>query len=293
MTVGSGRQWAVLVPLLAGVAFAWPTYVRYFGVHPGPMIAALCIAFAMYLPSLWAIRFLDRHDPQLPLFFWGSIAFVILFAPITARVMHAVIDSGLLPYWVVVGPLEELTKLLPLLLLAWLAPGRVNSMRDGIVLGALGGLGFAIVEFGANFAINGYPDTGWADLGTTVPARWALGTDSHIVWGATAGAGIGYLLSRRGRGSSLPIGLGIFALVAFTHGFNDLYGKYIGTLSTLLLLGPMQWIGVDMRAATPGAVVTSVSLIFAAVMNTLLVNVLLWPVLAWGIRRSGRIKGGA
>ena len=105
--------------------------------------------------------------------------------------------------------------------------------------------------------------------------------------------GIGYLLSRRGRGASLPIGLGIFVLVAFTHGFNDLYGKYIGTLSTLLLLGPMQWIGVDMRAATPGAVVTSVSLVFAAVMNTLLVNVLLWPVLAWGIRRSGRIEGGA
>ncbi len=118
-------------------------------------------------------------------------------------------------------------------------------------------------------------------------------TDSHIVWGATAGVGIGYLLSDRGRGSSLPIGLGIFALVAFTHGFNDLFGKYIGPLSTLLLLGPMQWIGVDMRAATPGAVVTSVSLVFAAVMNTLLVNVLLWPVLAWGIRRSGRIEGGA
>ena len=293
MTVGSGRQWAVLVPLLAGVVFAWPTYVRYFGLHPGQMVAALLIAFAMYLPSLWAIRFLDRHEPEPPLLFWGSIVFVILFAPITARVMHTVIDSGLLPYWVVVGPLEELTKLLPLLLLAWLAPGVLNSMRDGIVYGALGGLGFAIVEFGANFAINGYPDAGWADLGTTVPARWALGTDSHIVWGATAGVGIGHLLSRRGRGSSLPIGLGIFALVAFTHGFNDLYGKYIGTLSTLLLLAPLQWIGVDMRAATPGAAVTSVSLVFAAVMNTLLVNVLLWPVLAWGIRRSGRIEGGA
>lgn len=32
MTLGSGRQWAVLVPLLAGVVFAWPTYVRFAGV---------------------------------------------------------------------------------------------------------------------------------------------------------------------------------------------------------------------------------------------------------------------
>ena len=62
------------------------------------MIAALLIAFAMYLPSLWAVRFLDRHEPEPPPLFWGSVAFVILFAPITSRVMHAVIDGGLLPY---------------------------------------------------------------------------------------------------------------------------------------------------------------------------------------------------
>ena len=49
------------------------------------LLAALVIAFAMYLPSLWVIRYLDRREPEPPLLFWGSIAFVILFAPITAR----------------------------------------------------------------------------------------------------------------------------------------------------------------------------------------------------------------
>ena len=99
------------------------------------MLAGLAVAFVMYLPSLWAIRYLDRLEPEPPLLFWGSIAFVILFAPVTSRVMHGIIDAGLLPYWVVVGPLEELTKLLPLLLLAWFAPSAANSMRDGIVYG--------------------------------------------------------------------------------------------------------------------------------------------------------------
>jgi hypothetical protein len=99
----SGGRWAVAAALLAGVAFAWPTYVRYFGLRPGAMIAALLIAFAMYLPSLWAIRFLDRHEREPPLLFWGSVAFVITFAPITSRVMHAIIDGKLLPYWVVDG----------------------------------------------------------------------------------------------------------------------------------------------------------------------------------------------
>ena len=273
------------MPLLAGVVFAWPTYVHYFGLHPGPMIAALLIAFAMYLPSLWAIRFLDRHEPEPPLLFWGSIAFVILFAPITARVMHTVIDSGLLPYWVVVGPLEELTKLLPLVLLAVFGHRAGLSMRDGIVYGALGGLGFAIVEFAANFAISGYPDAGWADLGTTVPARWALGTDSHIVWGATAGVGIGYLLSRRGRGSSLPIGLGIFALVAFTHGFNDLYGL-TGPLAMVLLIEPARAVGIDLANLHDESPLGAGLLVYGAVVNTVVMNVFVWPVLAWGILRS-------
>jgi RsiW-degrading membrane proteinase PrsW (M82 family) len=282
----SGGRWAVAVALLAGVVFAWPTYVRYFGLHPGPMLAAMAIALVMYLPSLWAIRHLDRAEPEPPLLFFGSIAFVILFAPVTARVMHGIIDAGVLPYWVVVGPLEELTKLLPLLMLAGFVPAAVNSMRDGIVYGALGGLGFAIVEFAANFAVTGYAGAGWHDLRTAVPGRWALGTESHIIWGATAGAGVGYLLSHRGKERSVPIGLGIVALVMATHGLNDLYGKYIGPLAMVLLLEPAQAAGIDLTTLGDDSPLAAALLIYGALANTLVMNLLLWPVLAWGIAYS-------
>ncbi len=43
MPVGSGGRWAVVALLLAGVVYAWPTYVRYFGLHPGPMAIELLI----------------------------------------------------------------------------------------------------------------------------------------------------------------------------------------------------------------------------------------------------------
>jgi hypothetical protein len=244
----SGGQWAVAAALLAGVVFAWPTYVRYFGLHPGPMVAALFIAFAMYLPSLWAIRFLDRHDPEPPLLFWGSIAFVILFAPITSRVMHAIIDGGLVPYWIVVGPLEELTKLLPLVLIA---------------------------VFGRR-----------ADLRTAIPGRWALGTESHIIWGATAGIGIGHILSRKARGASVPTGLAIVALVMATHGLNDWLGKFIGPLALVLLVGPSASVGVDLNSFEEGSLLSGALLVYAAIANTLVMNLLLWPVLFWGVRRS-------
>jgi RsiW-degrading membrane proteinase PrsW (M82 family) len=287
VTFRSGRRWAIAAALLAGATCAWPTYVRYFGLHPGPMLAGLAIAFAMYLPSLWVIGRLDRAEPEPRAAFWGAILFVVLFAPITSRVMHAVIDAGA-PYWAVVGPFEETTKLLPLLLLAVAVPGIVTSMRDGLVYGALGGLGFAIVEFGANFALSGYPASGWADLATAIPGRWALGTESHVIWGATAGAGVGYLLARRGRGGSVPIALGIVALVMATHGFNDLYGKYVGPLSLVLLDGPARAAGVDLGSSDAHPALAAALLVYAAVANTLVVNLALWPVLLWAWRRSGR-----
>jgi RsiW-degrading membrane proteinase PrsW (M82 family) len=286
--VHSGRQWGLVLALLAGVVYAWPTYVRYFGLNPWPMAAALIVALVMYLPSVWLIHHLDRREPEPPLVFWGAVAFVVLFAPITSRVMHGIIDAGVLKYWVVVGPLEELTKLLPLLIVAWLAPGSVRSMRDGIVLGALGGLGFAVVEFGALFATSGYPDAGWSYLRTAIPGRWALGTESHIIWGATAGAGVGYILSRHGRGLSVPAGLGIVVLVMATHGFNDLFGKYIGPLAMVLLIGPAQAVGVDLNAVSDDSPLAAALLVYSAVANTLVVNLLIWPVLAWGVRCSAR-----
>jgi RsiW-degrading membrane proteinase PrsW (M82 family) len=282
----SGGQWAVLAALLAGVFFACPTYVRYFGLHPGPMFAAMAVAAVMYLPSLWAIRCIDRREPEPATLFWGSVAFVVLFAPIASRVMHGIIDAGLLPYWVVVGPIEEATKLLPLLLLAWFAPSVVNSMQDGIVYGALGGLGFAIIEFGANFAVDGYASEGWSYLRTAIPARWALGTESHIIWGATAGVGVGYLLSRRGRGWSVAVCLAIVALVMATHGINDLFGKFIGPLAMVLLLEPAQAAGVDLKTLASDSPLGAALLVYSAVVSTLIMNLLLWPVLAWGLRQS-------
>jgi RsiW-degrading membrane proteinase PrsW (M82 family) len=282
----SGGQWLAALALLVGVVFAWPTYVRYFGLHPGPMTAAMAIALTMYLPSVWAIRRLDRDEPEPPWLFWGSIVFVIFFAPITARTMHGIIDAGLLQYWVVVGPFEELTKLLPLLLIVWFAPRYIDSMRDCIVYGALGGLGFAIVEFGAVFATGGYPEQGWANLLSAVPGRWALGTESHIVWGAVSGVAIGYVWTNRGRGFSIPIGLTILVLVVATHGLNDLYGKFIGPLAMVLLIEPARAAGIDLASLAGDSPLTAALLVYSAVANTLVMNLLLWPVLVWGIRRS-------
>ncbi len=153
-------------------------------------------------------------------------------------------------------------------LLPWFVPSAVGSMRDGVVYGALGGLGFAIIEFGANFAVDGYANEGWGYLRTAVPGRWALGTESHIIWGATAGVGVGYLLCRRGRGWSVPVGLAIVGLVMATHGLNDLFGKFIGPLAMVLLVEPAQAAGVDLKALAVESPLGAALLVYSAVVST-------------------------
>jgi hypothetical protein len=114
----------------------------------------------------------------------------------------------------------------------------------------------------------------------------ALGTESHVIWGATAGAGAGYLLSRRGSGWSVPIGLAIVALVMATHGINDLYGKYIGPLAMVLLIEPAQAVGIDLANLHDESPLGAALLVHSAVVNTIVMNLLVWPVLAWGILHS-------
>jgi hypothetical protein len=78
------------------------------------------------------------------------------------------------------------------------------------------------------------------------------------------------------------------ALVMATHGLNDLYGKYIGPLAMVLLLEPAQSAGVDLSALGEDSPLAMALLVYGAVANTLVMNLLLWPVLAWGLRYSGR-----
>jgi hypothetical protein len=61
----------------------------------------------------------------------------------------------------------------------------------------------------------------------------------QLFWGATAGVGLGYVLCQRTQRLGLPVAIAIVALVMATHGFNDLYGKYIGPLAIVLLDQPL------------------------------------------------------
>lgn len=270
--------------LVIAAAASADNYVEFFAKSPGLVFTGSLIAFVAYLPSLWAARRLDRQ-PMRWAVYAAAFIFVVAFAPITSEITWGVINRGV-RYWQIVGFTEEFTKMLPVLLVLVYAPRVVCNTRDGLVLGALAGLGFAVIEFGTTFALDNFPENGWADLYSSLPSRWALGTHDHILWGAATGGAIGYMTeSPRSRNHMLIAALTI-AVVIFTHGLQDLYGKYIGPLAIGVVGGPLLAMGVTEETFQPGRPLFSVVLFLGGLINTLLINVLVIPILWKQIRRG-------
>ncbi len=110
---------------------------------------------------------------------------------------------------------EETAKTLGVVAIVLVARSQVNSVLDGVVYGAMVGLGFQIAE-DIVFAVGAVALAGQGDQVQPVVATFLLrgflsGVWSHTLFGALAGAGIGYLVVRRDRRLAHRIGVALLA----------------------------------------------------------------------------------
>ena len=202
------------------------------------VLAVLPCALLMYL-----ILYMDRNERE-PM---GLVIRIMAMGGIMV-LPAALIESavGGLPFMKAVGlknafyeaflsaaPIEELCKLIPVLLFAWNRP-EFNEENDGIVYAGASALGFALVE--NVFFVLG------EGLGVGV-----LRAVSSIPLHCFAGIVMGYYIgkARFAPGNKLPLLLTGFAWAYFAHGLYDtlsLSGSYL-----VILLLPMIvvvfWVG--------------------------------------------------
>ena len=146
-----------------------------------------------------------------------------------------------LPALVGVGLIEEAVKLAALWLLARRLPR--YSMRDGVVLGAAVGFGFAALEsagyaFNALFTSNGLS---LLNLVETEVLRGILAPVGHGLWTAILG---GVLFAAAARGGRLRLGwsvVGVYLLVAGLHGLWDAAQPIAVWLMLVLTGTQVQW----------------------------------------------------
>jgi RsiW-degrading membrane proteinase PrsW (M82 family) len=146
-----------------------------------------------------------------------------------------------LPTYLGVGLIEEAVKLTALWLLARHLPR--YTMRDGIVLGATVGFGFAALE-SAGYAFNAVFTTSGLSLINLVETevlRGILAPVGHGLWTAILGGALFATAARRGRPRLTGSVLGFYLLVAALHALWDA-SQPIAVWLTLHLTGTqVQW----------------------------------------------------
>ncbi|OQA41995.1 MAG: hypothetical protein BWY52_02365 [Chloroflexi bacterium ADurb.Bin325] len=280
---------------------------RVFGLA---LLASLLLALA----ALGVIGWLDRRERESPWVFFGIFLFglvissglgllisggagVALFDGIglsatDARAFDPLVQAALplermgrdeairlgLDAALVAPLIEELLKALAVALAFLFLRGEFDNVRDGLVYGALAGLGFAVGET-AYAVARSFAETGSAAFVQQFVAHFALlGLGGHTLFAALLGAGFGLAREERRRAMQVIAPLAFFLLAFFAHlVYNTLTLSVAGTILAFLGLPD-----ASLETAPPAA------LWLAIVAATALTLGLFYVALGHLLERSGR-----
>jgi RsiW-degrading membrane proteinase PrsW (M82 family) len=158
---------------------------------------------------------LDRYEIEplravLACFTWGAVG-AILFSVAAGLLFQFAVEETLgaqaaeVSSVVIGAPLvEESFKGIAVLAVLIFARDEIDSTLDGLVYGALVGVGFAMTENILYFG-QAYLEGGFREFGTLVLGRAVLGGFGHPAYTAITGAAIGWSRGRYGRGIARAI----------------------------------------------------------------------------------------
>jgi RsiW-degrading membrane proteinase PrsW (M82 family) len=238
----------VIVLILVGL-------VGYFlsAIGPAASIIGMLLAFVPLAAVLFAIRMIDRWEPEprgllVLAVAWGAVAAVgiTLGVDLLVSMVLGVDDSLMRDAFsaVVQAPIvEEFAKGLGVYLIFVTARRAFDGPVDGVVYGALIGAGFAFTENIQYFAIS-FIEGGVVDVSTTFFVRGILSPFAHVMFTSITGFALG-LAARRGASPGRAVGpwvlgmLGAMSLHALWNGsavFGDFFLLYL-TLQIPLFVG--------------------------------------------------------
>ena len=219
--------WIVLGLLVVGGVRMGTIGVRFAATYPLATLTAVAL-FGLLAVPFWLfvseLDFLEREPTALRIvaFAWGGLVATAASIPGSAALEDLTAKLGsprLAADWgaaLAAPTVEEIAKTLGIVAIVLIARAQINSVLDGIVYGAMVGLGFQIVE-DIVFAVGAVTLAGNGDHVQPVIATFLLrgflsGVWSHTLFGALAGAGIGYLVVRTDRSWRIRIGVAVLAV---------------------------------------------------------------------------------
>jgi protease PrsW len=272
-----------------------PSWVRVFGVGLVLWLATVVVTFAtknsnliptlillgsFLTPITFVTYAFGRADEVITAQrIFSAFVYGGLLGVLGASVLESVFlgqPSGLI--YVGVGLIEEGVKLAALWLIARRLPR--YTMRDGMVLGATVGFGFAAFE-SAGYAFNAlFTQSGlslWNLLETEV-LRGIVTPVGHGLWTAILGAVLFATAARYGRPRLTGAVLGWYVLVALLHALWDASRGIAGWLTLQFTATPVQWLLIQfgrVPAASQGQVHLFTALSLALLALDALVGLLI------------------
>jgi protease PrsW len=204
----------------------------------GALWASIAINGALAVVFLWILSKLDLFEREpmtvrAAAVCWGALA-AVGFAMIANDAALMVMAEARDPEWartwgpVIAGPLnEEWLKAVGVVLLVLIVREHFDRSIDGLIYGALVGLGFQVAEnvvYAVNFAVQN-PNSEWAgSLSVTASRVLVAGPWSHPLYTGAAGLGIAYFVTQRRKRMRVRVGMlvGLFLLAVGMHALWNL-----------------------------------------------------------------------
>jgi len=244
IAVGCGGCLLGLIFLFALLITA-STLLASFASNPLGAILAAFLAIIICVPYAAFYIWIDRNEREpwpllIAAFIWGSVGAVGL--SIVANTLFGGVALGLTGNEAISSQLtasfsapffEEITKALALLIIFVGFPRHFDNVLDGIVYGALAGLGFATVENYIYYIQNS---------GEMLQVFWirgiVAGVGSHAVYTAITGAGFGAFRVMRKGFLRVIVVFAALSLAMFVHFAWNTFGVLfmIGVESTVEVL---------------------------------------------------------
>jgi RsiW-degrading membrane proteinase PrsW (M82 family) len=245
-TPRTGPSWLRI--FVAGLTLWSAAVLVTFATSNANLVPTIILLGSFLVPVTFVTYAFGRADPVVTAqriftaFIYGGVLGVLGASILEAALLRQ--PSG--PAYLGVGLIEEAVKLAALWLLARRLPR--YTMRDGIVLGATVGFGFAAFE-SAGYAFNAlFTQSGLSllNLVETEVLRGILAPVGHGLWTAILGGALFAAAARRGRLRLSGAVLGWYALVVLLHALWDA-SQGIAVWLTLLLTGTrVQWLLIEL-----------------------------------------------
>jgi RsiW-degrading membrane proteinase PrsW (M82 family) len=286
-----GRQWPRV--FIGGLLLWAATVAVTFWTGNANLVPTIILLGSFLVPATFVVYAFERHADEvltsqrvLTAFLYGGVLGVLGASILEAAFLRQ--PSGFT--YVRVGLIEEAAKLAGLWLVAWRLPR--YTMRDGIVLGATVGFGFAALEsagyaFNAMFTVEGLS---LRNLVATEVLRGVLTPVGHGLWTAILGGALFGAAATRGRLRLTGAVVGWYVVVALLHGLWDASRGIAVWLTLLLTATPVQWLLIQL-GRMPQPTQGQVEVFTILSWGLLLLDALLGVAVLRGRWRKARVLG--